>query len=80
MERFSYRKLNNQFENFNATGTTIGAWFLLNVLDQGSAAMLFTETGIRRTYLTAEVLKLSGSGSELSLSGVTYLFGLRFEI
>jgi len=79
-EYFNFRNNLNQFNSMIATGPALGAWIFLNVLDPWTTADLYADSGITRSYLTAEAVSLRGSNSGFSLSGTTYLFGLRFEM
>jgi hypothetical protein len=61
------------------SGPVFGAMFLLNVLEPTSAAEMYVEQGISRSYLVAEFKSLQGNDANLSISGQSFFFGLRFE-
>lgn len=61
------------------TGPFFGAMLLLNVFEPSSAAEMYIDTGISRSYLVAELKNLSGAGGGVTVSGSSLYFGLRFE-
>ncbi|HUP56892.1 MAG TPA: hypothetical protein VM598_05520 [Bdellovibrionota bacterium] len=63
----------------NMTGPFFGAWFLLSVLEPDQASMAYINSGLVRSYLTAEVRSMTGSDDDVDLSGNSYFFGLRVE-
>lgn len=63
----------------NAGGIFYGAMLLLSAFDEGSAAELYASLGVSRVYLIAESRSREGADLNLSLSGHSYFFGLRFE-
>lgn len=63
-----------------ANGFTYGVWILLNLFEPSSAASLYVNTGVARSYLVLEAHSLGGSNTVLNLSGTSYFFGLRAEL
>ena len=63
-----------------ATGPTFGGMFLLNWLEPSAAAEIYVDNGVSRSYLLAEARILSGTDTNLSLSGTSLFFGLRLEL
>jgi hypothetical protein len=64
---------------FQTKGPIFGGEFLLNWLDQDAARQAFAAYGIARSYLVAELRALSGSDTNVSISGRSLFFGLRIE-
>ncbi|MBI3534915.1 MAG: hypothetical protein HY072_05460 [Deltaproteobacteria bacterium] len=63
-----------------AKGPILGLMLLLNILEPESAFEFFLNWGIARNYLVAEYRFLSGSDSNISFTGGSIFFGLRFEL
>jgi hypothetical protein len=63
----------------STTGIFYGAMLLLSAFDSATASELYANTGVSRVYLLAEARSRSGSDANLTLSGQSYFFGLRFE-
>jgi len=51
----------------------------MNPLEPSAAYDFYKDSGILRTYLTAEIRSLKGSNSSLAISGTSYYFGIRTE-
>jgi hypothetical protein len=65
-----------------ASGPFFGAWLLMNFFDEGDAAQMYVNNGISRTYVVAELHEqtlTSTQDSNVSASGQSLFFGLRFE-
>ena len=62
-----------------ATGPTLGAMLLLNVLDPRSAADFYASYGALRSYLVGEFRSSSVSGGPVEFSGSSMYFGIRVE-
>ncbi len=62
-----------------AVGPTFGALIALNWMEPSSAHNLFTETGIKRSYLVGEIKQLTAGEDLLSTDGIAIYFGLRLE-
>ncbi len=62
-----------------AGGIFYGAMVLLSAFDEASAAEMYANLGVSRVYLLAESRSREGTDANLTLSGRTYFFGLRFE-
>ena len=56
-----------------------GLAFLMNVLEQNTAAVFYSDWGVSRTYLFAELKGYSGQDGTLDLGGKSLFAGLRFE-
>ncbi len=78
-EYFRYRYLDGTSGAFVLQGPTLGVWVLLNFLDSPSAANLYVDNRIARTYLTVEWQALAGKDTLLDISGGSYYVGLRLE-
>jgi|GEM_PF-2691681 len=62
-----------------ASGPTFGALIFLNWMEPEAAHNLWSETGIRRSYLVAELKSLTSSNEVLTTVGQAIYFGLRLE-
>ncbi len=62
------------------TGPMLGLWLYLNWLEPSAATSFFQNFGVCRSYLTFEVKSMTGNGGGMSISGLSYYGGLRFEI
>ncbi len=62
-----------------SSGPTFGAMLLMNWMEPSSAHNLFSEYGIKRTYLVGEAKLLKASETILSVEGTAIYFGLRME-
>jgi hypothetical protein len=62
-----------------AAGLTFGALIGLNWMEPSAAHTLWAETGIKRSYLVAEVKNLVAPEALLSSDGPALYFGLRLE-
>jgi hypothetical protein len=63
----------------DAGGIFYGAMLLLSAFDEASAAEMYANLGVSRVYLLAESRSREGTDANLTLSGRSYFFGLRFE-
>ncbi len=79
VEHVRYRLSNGTRGGVTATGPTLGVMLLLNILEPSSAAEMYVNYEIARTYLVAELRTLKGSGGGFNFSAGTPYFGLRFE-
>lgn len=79
MEYVSYSFRSGATGRMLAKGPFFGGMFLLNVVEPSSAAEMFVNFEIARSYLVAEYRMLSGTDSDLSLSGSSIFVGLRLE-
>lgn len=61
------------------TGPTFGGMLLLNWMEPSSAHNLFSEWGIRRTYLVGEAKLLKADDALFSVDGTAIYFGMRME-
>jgi hypothetical protein len=62
-----------------ASGLTFGALIALNWMEPSAARNLWSETGIKRSYLVGEMKNLIASEDLLSSDGPAIYFGLRLE-
>lgn len=62
-----------------ATGLTFGGLILLNGLEPEAAHNLWAETGIKHSYLVAEIKQLQAGLDLLTTDGRAIYFGLRLE-
>lgn len=62
-----------------AYAPSVGAMFLLNRLDEETAASFYQDSAICRSYLIASAEFLRGSAPRVFLSGTGLYVGLRFE-
>jgi hypothetical protein len=80
---YGFTALNTSNQTINGAivvkGPLVGAWLLLNWIEPSSSRDMYLNTGISRTYFTFEMRQMSGSSGTLTITGQTYLFGLRFE-
>jgi hypothetical protein len=60
-------------------GLFFGGMLLLSAFDEGAASEMYTNYGISRTYLFAELRNRGGSQDGITFDGRSYFFGLRFE-
>ncbi len=60
-------------------GPGLGAWFLLNAIDQSLSRSFYQNVGVSRTYLTAEWRRSYGRNASYRLDEQSLHFGLRFE-
>lgn len=60
-------------------GPVLGAMILLNFFDQQTASEFYVEQGVNRSYLVAEYSLMKGDDGNLSVTGKSLFFGLRFE-
>ncbi len=79
VEYFNYRFLSGVSGSLIASGPTAGLWLFLNFLEPSSSNELFLDYGILRSYLVAEYRMIQGSNKDLTFSGGSLYFGLRFE-
>ncbi len=84
MAGFDYERINYNLTaigsgNFTASGPMLGVYILMNTFEPSAAYDFFKDSGILRTYLTAEVRSISGTGSSLQVSGSSYYVGVRVE-
>lgn len=78
-QRFYYDVVNGPSGFTNVYGPSFGLQVYLNRLEPSTASDGFVDTGILRTYITAEAQLLSGEDEVFSLGGTTYVLGLRLE-
>lgn len=78
-EMWQYHLATGPSGHLSAVGGFLGGMLLLNRLDPGGSASFYSNYGVLRSYLVAELRALSGSDANLTLSGTTYFFGLRIE-
>lgn len=78
-ERLSYNLLNLGNGSMTVAGPVVGIYILMNPLEPEAAYDFYEDSGILRTYLTAEIRSVSGSSSDLSISGTSYYIGIRTE-
>ncbi len=83
---FEYQMIKYRFvvEGFpsgwtTSTGMTFGGMLLLNWMEPSSAHSLWSETGIKRSYLVGEVKTMTAGEPALSVDGSAIYFGLRVE-
>lgn len=79
IERFNYHKTNNLSGAFPLSGPMLGVNLLLNPLEPNAAFDFYANTGVLRSYLTAEAFFLKGSDANLNISGTSIFVGLRVE-
>jgi hypothetical protein len=79
LDYFTYRFRTASNGSMILQGPVFGAWILLNMFEPSSAAQLYVDYKISRSYLVAEMRLLSGSDVNLSITGSSLYFGLRFE-
>ena len=60
-------------------GPVFGVALLLNWIDRPTTNDFYTEYGVSRSYLFAEMRILSGKDTNIRIQGNSYFFGLRFE-
>lgn len=78
-EWWDYRYHAQDTGMFFAYGPTAGIRVLLNRLDPSTAKKGFTDVGLKRTYLSAELQMLDGGNGSQGVRTRTALFSLRFE-
>ncbi|MBC7386014.1 MAG: hypothetical protein H7301_07630 [Cryobacterium sp.] len=78
-EMIKYSIIDGQSGITTAKGLTFGAMLALNWLEPSAAHNLFSEYGIRRTYLVGEMKQLTAGETLLSTDGTALYFGLRME-
>ena len=79
LEYFTYRFQNASNGSMILQGPVFGAWIFLNMFEPSSAAQLYIDYKISRCYAIAEMRFLTGSDANISISGSSLYFGLRFE-
>lgn len=79
LEYFTYRFLSASNGAMILQGPVFGAWVFLNLFEPSSAAQMYIDYKISRSYFVAEMRFLSGSDANISISGSSLYFGLRFE-
>lgn len=62
-----------------SSGPTLGAMLLLNWMEPSSAHNLFSEYGIKRSYLVGEAKYLTADNALFTTNGTAIYFGLRME-
>jgi hypothetical protein len=80
MNTLNYQLTSGSTGTLSASGLTYGLRFFLSAADPGAAAELYNGFNVSRVYLTLESGTSSASNADLSLSGRTTSFGLRFEL
>ncbi len=78
-ESLAYRYGNWQTARTTLQGPVFGGMLLLNWFEKESAGDLYTNYGISRSYLVAELRTLSGGDELIDVSGSSLFFGLRIE-
>ncbi len=63
-----------------STGFTFGGLLLLNWMEPSAAHSLWSDTGIKRSYLVGEVKTMTAGEPALSIDGSAIYFGLRLEL
>lgn len=79
LEYLRYSLLGSRSGSLLLQGPFIGGWFLLNILEPSSATLLYTDHGISRSYLVAELRLSGGKDDVVRFSGNSLFFGLRIE-
>ena len=79
IEKLSYSLLALGNGSFTISGPEFGLYILMNSLEPSAAYDFYKDSGILRTYLTAEIRSLKGSNPNLAISGTSYYFGIRTE-
>ncbi len=78
-EQVTYSLASGTKGSFTAKGAFFGGMLLLNLLDPMTAAEMYVNQGVYRTYVLAEFRNLQGGDSDVALTGRSAFFGLRFE-
>lgn len=78
-EYFSYNFADGTQGSLLSQGPSFGLWLYLNFLEPSSANHAYMDGGIKRTYAVVELRNMSGKDSNISFSGSSIYFGLRFE-
>ncbi len=80
MIRYSFNALSKLGTGWStSTGPTFGGMLLLNWMEPSSAHNLFSDYGIRRSYLVGEAKLLTTDNAALTTVGTALFFGLRME-
>jgi hypothetical protein len=79
LESLAYRYSGNQVARTTLQGPIFGGMLLLNALEPSAAGDIFSNHGISRSYLVAELRALTGGDSEIQIDGSSLFFGLRIE-
>ena len=79
VQRIAYTLQSGAAGSLIATGPLFGGMLLLNPLEPSSAAELYINHRVSRSYLVGELRGLSGSDAQISFSGLSVFFGLRLE-
>lgn len=74
-----YSIINGDSGIANSKGLTFGGMLLLNWMEPSAAHSLFSDHGIRRSYLVGEAKQMTADKAFLSVDGMAYYFGLRME-
>lgn len=80
IDRITYSFTTGQSGLMTVEGPVLGLQFLLNTLDSRRADEFYDTTGISHTYLVAEARDLTGTNGTITASGLSWYFGLRFEM
>ncbi len=80
IESFSYQFNSGKTGTLISQGPSLGLWIFLNFLEFSSAAQIYMNHGVSRSYLTLEYRILAGQDANLNFSGGSYYFGLRLEL
>jgi hypothetical protein len=78
-ERLSYSLASGTQGSFITKGAFFGGMLLLNIFDPGTTAQFFLNYKVTKSYLLAELHTYSGGDSNITVSGRSVFFGLRFE-
>jgi hypothetical protein len=79
LDYFTYRFVSASNGSMILQGPVFGVWVFLNMFEPSSAAQLYIDYKISRSYFVAEMKIQSGSDANISISGSSLYFGLRFE-
>lgn len=77
--RYSFREATIGQGWTMASGLTFGALIYLNWIEPSAAHTFWAETGIKRSYLIAEMKQLTAEEPLLSTDGTALYFGIRME-
>ena len=80
VDRMSYGFTTGQQGFATLSGPVLGLEFLLNSIDPSRGADFYEASGISHSYLVGEVRDLTGSDGVVNASGLSWFFGLRFEM
>ncbi len=78
-EYLVYRLKSGQSGKLLTQGPVVGGMIFLNFFDRSGAADFYVNQGVLRSYLVGELRLLSGSDSNITISGNSLFAGVRFE-